>query len=460
MKMKKYIYLVLFFSLIACGGKDEPTGGESDKKDMPPIPKEFYQSAQSIENYFTEQLDKEKINNPKDSMFREYITQENVDITSQEMWDIWKKANTERIKKADMEATSYGSMATWDIPQQEKMKIKFFLKGEKPATKYPMIIHLHGGGKYPNVENAWSSSINEDEWYATMEYARKYKDAPVFCAVPRMADDRKGSWYFAPQIQAYKKMIQIAFLKEIISTEKICITGISQGGYGTLRLVQFMPDYFSAVGVIAASEKPQEQSVNLRNVAFRMKVGENDDKYGRNTYAYQWQDKLIKMQNDNPNDYIGEVIVQKGADHKGVDYMDTTPWLVKQTRRHYPEHLTYVYHNIAPTVAEISGAYSMGVYYLDFRQLTTSSNKASMLFDVVKNGNIFNITTKKIIGQVGGKLTIYLDKVDFNKPVEIKLNGKRVSFKKHRPSRGVMVESIALFGDPTRIFSAKATVEL
>ncbi len=457
--MKKILYLFLVFSLVACGGEDEPTV-KPEKKNMSPIPKEFYQSAQSIESFFVEQLDKEKTSNPKDSMYREYITQENVSTTSQAMWELWKKANAERIEKADMKATEYGSMATWNIPQQEKMKTKFFSKGEKPATKYPMIIHLHGGGGYPNVESAWASSINEDEWYNTMALARDYNDAPSFCAVPRMADDRKGSWYFTPQIQTYKKMIQIAFLKEIISTEKICITGISQGGYGTLRLAQFMPDYFSAVGVVAASEKPQEQSVNLRNVAFRMRVGENDSKYGRNVHAYQWQDKLIEMQNANPNDYVGQVIIQENADHTEVDYMNTTPWLVKQKRRHYPKHLTYVYHNIAPAVAQISGAYSTGVYYLDFRQLTTNSNKASMLFDVVKNGNTFAITTKKITDKVNGKLTIYLDKIDFNQPVEIKLNSKRVHFEKHRPSRGVMVESIALFGDPTRIFSAKITIEV
>ncbi|PIF02598.1 MAG: hypothetical protein CR965_00515 [Paludibacter sp.] len=212
-----------------------------------------------------------------------------------------------------------------------------------------------------------------------------------------------------------------------------------------------------------------------------MRVGENDTKYGRNVYAYQWQDKLTELQNANPNDYVGKVIVQPNAGHTEVDYMDTTaghtevdymdttPWLVKQSRRHYPNHLTYVYHNVASAVAQISGAYSTGVYYgaystgvyyLDFRQLTTNSNKASMLFDVVKNGNTFAITTKKITDKVSGKLTIYLDKIDFSQPVKIKLNGKRVHFEKHRPARGVMVESIALFGDPARIFSAKATIKL
>ncbi len=468
--MKKLLYVVLSLSILSCNKDTETTTPEPNNET-----KITKSTNEEIISYYKTQINNIGVTeNPNTKMYSEVIDKDSIEYKKKRMWLLWKEANTERIEQSELteqainesgQTVIYGINQTngitpiWDIPQNERMKIKMFFKEQKPQTNYPMIISLHGGGEYPDVTSAWASTINSEQWSATIDIARRCTDAPVFYAIPRMADDRKGNWHYAPQIKTFKKAIQIAMLSDITDPKRIYITGISQGGYGTIYLAQFMPDYFSAVGAIDAATKISENISNIRNIAFRMKVGEKDYEYGRVNYAYNWQDKLKELQASNPNNYLGEVIIEKGKEHGYVDVFDMTPWMLNYSRNAHPKRITYVYHNIAPTKNE-AGIFSEGVYFLDFRKLKHSAQTDRILFDVTQNGNTFNITTQKISGTISGELSIYLNKVDFNEPINIILNGEQIYSAKQKPSIGTIAESIALWGDPLRIFAGKVTINI
>ena len=70
------------------------------------------------------------------------------------------------------------------------------------------------------------------------------------------------------------------------------------------------------------------------------------------------------------------------------------------------------------------------------------------------------MTTSKNKEEISGSFDIYIDKVDFSKPVKVTYNGKVVFDDKVVLNDGVIAESIALFGDPKRIFAAKVTINL
>ncbi len=416
-------------------------------------------SPEGVSVYYAGQLDAEAVADAPEQMYRESLAPEEVEETRTQLWELWKRANADRLAKAELSVTEAGTKPVWKIPQGEEMKVAVFAKGGRPAKGYPMIIQLHGGGSYPEVSSPWGSSINEGEWYASLGLAREYDDAPSFYWIPRMADDRKGRWYYAPQIAAFRRAFQLAALSGIIDPNRVYLTGISEGGYGALSLAMFMPDYWAAVGPMAAATQPSALIVGLRNTAFRLKVGENDSNYGRNYYAYQWEERLAELRKDNPQDFVGEVVVEKGKGH-AVDYADMTPWLVGHTRRVYPERVSYVYHNIAADAEPAAGLFSPGVYYLDFRALKADTRKARLSVEVERSGSVFRIATEALEGKVGGTLGLYIDRVDFRKPVEVILNGRTVHHETVSLSRGVMAESIALFGDPERVYAAKVTVSL
>ncbi len=469
-----YGLALILISLYACH-KDEP------KEDNSPIPQAEFTSDSEVKSFFKEQINPNfRITQPKAKMYREFISADEIVNHQKSLWSLWQEANSERVKSHGFvwseitnggfilepdyygeSAQTRGSEPIWSIPQDEKMKIKLILKGEQAkGTAYPMFINLHGGGKDPSATTAWGSDqINEVQYSASIAFSREWVDAPAFYFIPRMADDRKGRWSYLPQVEAFKQAIQLGWSSGLAKEKETYLLGISQGGYGTLRLAQFMPDYFSAVSPLDASEAITEKIQNIRNLPLRMKVGGKDYTHQRLVYAYKWQRKLKALQAENPKDFLGEVVIEQGKKHGDLNYNDVTPWLKKYQRTTYPEHLTYVYYNIAPNQG-ISGCFSKGVYYLDFRQLKTSSPKDEMLFDVVKSGNSYTLTTQAISGKVSGQISLFLDKIDYSKPVVIQYNGEEIYKGRVKASRGVMAESLALWGDPLRIFASKIDIQL
>ncbi|SUB77596.1 hypothetical protein [Porphyromonas macacae] len=436
-------FLCLAFLWQACSDDREP--------EIQRVPKENYLSDAILIDYFRSQLDKDLTASAPEQTYREIIQPTERKSTEDAMWNLWKKANAERMSKAKWTVSTTSNEVVWQIPQEEKMRIKLFAKGEKPRGGYPMFINLHGGGSYPDAPSAWGSTINEEEWFAALRLSREYKDAPSFYFVPRMSDDRKGRWHFAPQRNAFKRAYQLAVLSEEIDPDRVYLMGISEGGYGSIRLGLFMPDYFAAIGPMAASTKVEGTAVNMRNTAFRMDVGELDYMFGRNYYVYEWLEKMQQLRNENPGDFEHLVKVHLGYGH-GIPYHEMSPWLIKYRRRTYPARITYEYYNI-------DDGYSDGVYYLSFRQLKPETD-ARILFDVKHRDNHFEVTATPQEGKVAGVLTLYIDRVDFSKPVTVSLNGKRVFDKRLFMNRGTMIEAIAQFGDPRRIFAAKVDVPL
>ncbi len=470
MKKEFIIGLLLCFGLFACGQEDVPKKNE-------PIAMEQFTSSEEVKAFFTDQLyPKSPIDLPKAELYREYLSAEEVKAEQDKLWKLWQEANASALSTAQMSKeligkggfiTGYGKdlqtrgvEATWTMTHEQKMKVKMFFKAPSAQERYPMFISLHGGGSYPEVSGAWKAEINTEQYETTIWQGRDWQDAPAFYFVPRMPDDRKGFWHYSPQIRSFKRALQLAMASEIAKPRELYLMGISQGGYGTLRIAQFMPDYFAAIAPNDAVEDISPVMQNLRHTPLNLQVGQNDYAHGRVQYTYKWQEEWQKFQDNNPSDeYIGEIKLIAGKEHGELDYSTMTTWLKQYKRKLYPKHLSYVYHNIDASAGNY-GQFSDGVYYLDFRGLKSSSPKAQILFDVVKEGNCYKVKTEAIKEQVHGRLGLYLSEIDYTKPVEILLNGKTVFKETVRPARGAMVESLALFGDPLRIFPAKLSVQL
>ena len=422
-----------------------------------PAPEPEEARRQTLE-YFHAQLDQDNIGQPPSFLYGQIFTPDEAETEGAAMWALWKEANTDRLQESGiMNFIATGDTVIWDIPAGQRMKALLLAKGEKPANGYKLFINLHGGGRASLAESAWDSYTNTLAWEAEMKRAKVYDDAPSMYFVPRMADDRIGRWYLAPQRTAFRRVFQLGVLSGYADPDSVYILGTSEGGYGSHRLALFMPDYFAGAGPMAAAE-PLAAAENLRNIAFGLEVGETDAGFKRNEYAQLWKDELDRLQRLSPNDFVHRVDIQEGKGHGNTDFTVMTPWLKKFSRRTYPKHLSYQYRNLTPDYWMES--YSSGVYYLDFRGLMHTQN-ANRSFDLVMEGNEIRITTQMISGgDVWGDLGIYLDptQIDLTQPITVYID-RRISFQgMAKISRGILAESIALFGDPKRIYPAKVRV--
>ena len=164
-----------------------------------------------------------------------------------------------------------------------------------------------------------------------------------------------------------------------------------------------------------------------------------------------WRDKLSELAKANTEDFVHEANIIAGHGHT-IPYLTMPPWLSEHKRRVYPKHLSYTYYNI-------DDGFSDGVYYLGFGGIKHSSD-ARLHLDVRHEGNSFDGETKLLRGTAQGSLTLYVDSVDFTKPIVVKHNGQVIFSEVLRPNKGVMAEAIARFGDPKRIFPAKVMIPL
>ena len=444
LRMSRMKHLPLALCAIAlgllCGCKQD--------KPAPASPADVSDGA--LVRYFSQQIEAEHPQQAPQAFYSEYSSPESYPAQQQEVWKLWHRANSTRLAP-DLWGIDTHNPLIWELPQGEKMQYRLLAKGTKPEGGYPFFINLHGGGSYPYEKGPWSSEINEQEWYTLMSFTDSYRNTPALYFVPRMADDRKGRWHFLPQRVAFRRAYQVAVLKGDADPDRVYLTGISDGGYGAFRLGLYMPDYFAAVGSLAAAIESLELAENLRNVAFRFDVGEKDYEYDRSLNAMDWRDKLDKFAQENPEDFIHQsnIIPEKGHT---IPYLTITSWLAEYKRRVYPKHLSYTYYNI-------DDGFSDGVYYVGFGKLTQSRD-ARLHIDVRHESNNFEVETKLRRGSVKGTLTLYIDEVDFTKPVVVRHNGQVIFSGILRPSKGVMAEAIALFGDPKRIFPAKVNIPL
>lgn len=439
------IPLVALWLLGACRDKGEP------KPSPQPLPPAKTISDEAIANYFTAQIEKDVRDDAPEDAYRHYVKPEELATVKQSIWELWRQANNVRLKTNKWSVRSSDGTIQWSIPMKEQMRLRLIAKGNKPTTGYPLFINLHGGGSYPNVSSAWGSMINEDEWFAALDLSSSYKDAPSFYFVPRMSDDRKGRWHYMPQRVAIRRAFELSAISGEVDMNRVYLTGISEGGYGTLRLGMFMPDYFAGLGPMAAATNNLDLCENLRNVAFRLDVGEADHQFGRTHYAFKWQEKLKELAKSNPNSFVHHVKIHSGYGH-AIPYGEVTPWLTSYQRNTYPSRITYLYY-------DIDDGYSSGVYYLNFKNLIPSP-KAKAHFDLVHEGNTYTIKLTKLSGSIRGSFTLYVDKVDFSKPVTVICNGQKVYEDKLVLSKGGMLESLAHYGDPKRIFPAKVTIPI
>jgi hypothetical protein len=453
--------VVLFFYCfsVSCGAAKGTIGKALQKDDLT--------------GYFFSTIEADHLENPGAIYYREDLTAADIPGFRQMLWTQWKKANSDRLATwAELPEKGRIDSVLWSLPTQKKALFALYKKGNRPPDGYPLYINLHGGGTLPEAKMAWGASFNDEEWKAAKYLGGLYKDSPSLYFIPRMADDRRGRWYHRGEQTEFIRAWQLGVLSGDVNPDKTYILGISEGGYGSFRMGPFFADYFAAAGPMAGVSFTNEAPIeNMRNTPFRITVGEFDYAYGRAAAAAQWKISLDSASAGNPGQFIHVVDVERGRGH-GVDYFQTAPWLAQFTRNPYPDTLSFQYYAVHDTVFgeqyDTSYTYRKGFGYIRLDGLTASVRPlpGGLLqtgvrnFYVEKKGNTYHILSNNRIGTVSGTITVYLDKVNLLEPVKIYYNGHLAYNKKVQPNAGVMAETLALFGDPRRIFAAKAEVRI
>ena len=214
---------------------------------------------------------------------------------------------------------------------------------EADQVGHALFICMHGGGANPGAEGPHQWAVNTREFLTQIELAgRAYEPGGVYL-VPRMADDRLGRWWHRHQQEAFDAIIDHAILHWGVSPDRVYLLGVSEGGYGAAILAPWMADRLAGANAMAAGVGLANPPANLRNLAFRSDVGENDRMFDRAAMAVAFHEELERLRagENDPAAYRHEIGVQSGRGH-GIDYRPGVSWMAGHERDPWPARVVWI----------------------------------------------------------------------------------------------------------------------
>jgi predicted peptidase len=141
------------------------------------------------------------------------------------------------------------------------------------TKRWPLILFLHGAGE--RGTNVWRAAT-----HGPTKFIEKSQDFPFILVTPLCPDGQK--WSDAVLLGLLDEVIA----KNSVDTDRIYITGLSMGGYGTWSLAATYPERFAAAAPICGGEgaigavlslKDPVKGPALRRLPIRAFHGAKDD---------------------------------------------------------------------------------------------------------------------------------------------------------------------------------------
>lgn len=128
----------------------------------------------------------------------------------------------------------------------------FLPKQYETRGKWPLILFLHGSGER-------GSNLNDVKRHGVAKIVENKPEFPFIVVSPQ-----------CPRGQRWSVPLLITLLDEAIAAynvnlERIYLTGLSMGGYGTWRLAAAQPDRFAAIAPVCGRANPEE-AYKLKNL--------------------------------------------------------------------------------------------------------------------------------------------------------------------------------------------------
>ena len=208
----------------------------------------------------------------------------------------------------------------------EKNKYSFVFSGEfnyflslpkEEITKPPMLVFLHGAGER-------GTDIEKVFTHAIPRYIKEGMDIPAVVLCPQCPSNMVWNNLVFP----LKKLIDEIADKFNVDKDRISITGISMGGFGTWDMGLNFPEYFSAIAPVCGGGLSW-RCERLKNVPIWAFHGEADP-----TVPLKNSVEMVDAVNAAGGN--AKLTVFHNVDHFSWDmsYLDTRviDWLIEQVR--------------------------------------------------------------------------------------------------------------------------------
>jgi len=126
--------------------------------------------------------------------------------------------------------------------------------GTDPQKKWPLILFLHGRGER-------GDDLELVKIHGIPKIVEQRDDLPFIAVSPQCSKD--SMWMV--EVEALNALLDEVVTKYAVDTDRIYLTGLSMGGFGTWRLATAYPERFAAIVPICGGGDPEKVGV-LRDV--------------------------------------------------------------------------------------------------------------------------------------------------------------------------------------------------
>lgn len=153
---------------------------------------------------------------------------------------------------------------TFTAPHQTNALLRYRFSAPpkvEPGQRYPLLVCLHGAG-----ERGTNNTSQVGHFLPLLKAVQAA--TPCFVVIPQVPPSQLWATYGwstktetmngspTPMLQLTKQLIDSLVAGGAVDTDRIYITGLSMGGYGTWEAIQRWPDFFAAAIPICGGGDP------------------------------------------------------------------------------------------------------------------------------------------------------------------------------------------------------------
>ena len=190
--------------------------------------------------------------------------------------------------------------------------------GENPQQKWPLILFLHGAGER-------GDDIELVKKHGIPKIIEQKEDFPFIAVSPQCP---KFSWW-TTELEALNALLDEILETYAVDENRVYLTGLSMGGYGTWHLAMMYPERFAAIAPICGGGDPEKVSV-LQNVPAWVFHGGKDT-----VVSPEESEKMVDALKASGGDVQFTLYPEAGHDSwtETYDNPELYEWFLKHTRQ-------------------------------------------------------------------------------------------------------------------------------
>lgn len=269
--------------------------------------------------------------------------------------------------------------------------------------KWPVLIFLHGSGERGR-NTLQATAVGIGPYIA----AKRMNDFPFITIFPQVS----GMWFRGKQEDFVWRTLETVQKDYKTDPDRIYLTGLSMGGFGTWELAMHHPDRLAAIVPVCGGYDDMSLSINLAGLPIHAFHGRLDT----NVPPSMDRAMIEVLRRHNPKPLYTEFFDQNHfCWDKVYSNDDLYNWLLQQKRRDKPKQFTIRY-------PDHSIPLPWRAWWVRMDEVANNSRQPTIQVDVSDDGTI------ALASESVERITLFADAmpIALKKPITIMWNGQQV----------------------------------